>query len=174
MENLGASIELPTSHAEGFNIFAELEAWSAQLETWQRCALSKLVKRARGMAGALGNGDLVLPNSETHRISAVFRHSNMMRHHFIRKPLLNFTNFEGSLTSRVVKKRVKPDRRMLEMSPRYVNFDECLLLAKSGDVNLNQKSPFTWAQSLYETINLHSVVGVKWECFSDVQEASDE
>jgi ABC-type cobalamin/Fe3+-siderophores transport system ATPase subunit len=43
MENVSTAAELSPVNAEGFNIFAELASWAAQLETWQQCALSKLV-----------------------------------------------------------------------------------------------------------------------------------
>jgi hypothetical protein len=45
MNNLDSAKWVPIVKQESFNIFAELDAWTAQLETWQQCALSKLISQ---------------------------------------------------------------------------------------------------------------------------------
>ena len=92
----------------------------------------------------------------------VLRNSNLIRHHFIRRPLLNYTEFTGPLTTRCVDGIVQVDIRKLKLSPRYINFDECLLLATSGDVNLSNKTAFRWASDVYEIANRQEVEGVDW------------
>ncbi|MDO8282541.1 MAG: RNA-directed DNA polymerase [Thermodesulfovibrionia bacterium] len=118
---------------------------------------------ALDMAKALGELDLLFPENDQSTVKNIFRHANLIRHHFVRIPLLNYTTYSGSLTSRSFKKMVKVDSHKLELSPRYVNFDECLLLADSRDVALNKNQPFQWAQNIYKMINGHEVdQGIEW------------
>ena len=62
---------------------------------------------------------------------------------------------------------------MLAYSPRYVNFDECLLLAKSGDVKLAKVSAFQWATEMYEAINGRKAEGMEWNSVP-VEEVSND
>lgn len=133
----------------------------------QHLALSRAMADAlcmsdQGMAELLGDYPI-----ET------FRNSNLIRHHFVRKPLLNYTTYTGALTARKVDHQVKMDDRKLELSPRYVNFDECLLLAKSRDVALLKKSVFVWASDVYEAANRREVSGVSWVSISEDGGESD-
>ena len=100
-----------------------------------------------------------------------FRRSNLIRHHFVRMPLLNYTTFDGPLTSRTVNARVHLDEMKLKWSPRYIHFDELLLLAKSGDIELGSMKAFDWASSMYRAANGQDVDGVSWVT---VSEARDE
>lgn len=92
----------------------------------------------------------------------VLRNSNLIRHHFVRKPLLNYTNYFGPITTWKIDKPVEIDKRKLELSPRYINFDECMLLACSRDVELNDMSLFSWASYIYEIANRRDPEGVEW------------
>lgn len=103
-----------------------------------------------------------------------FRRANLIRHHFVRLPLLNYTTYTGALTARAVGVQVRVDPRKLELSPRYVNFDECLLLANSGDIRLGSKSAFHWARDTYETINGHEVDGMEWVSIPLSEDVSDD
>lgn len=102
-----------------------------------------------------------------------FRNSNLIRHHFVRKPLLNYTKYSGPLTTRSVERTAQVDKRKLELSPRYINFDECLLLAASGDVNLENKTPFRWASDVYEIANRRVVEGIRWTPGIDMESEQD-
>lgn len=103
----------------------------------------------------------------------VLRNSNLIRHHFVRKPLLNYTKFSGPLTTRIVKRKIHVDRRKLELTPRYINFDECLLLATSGDVFLSKKTPYRWAADIYQCANRRDVDGVDWIPAKDMEIDAD-
>ncbi|MDF0377521.1 reverse transcriptase domain-containing protein [Methylophilus sp. YYY-1] len=93
----------------------------------------------------------------------VLRNSNLIRHHFIRKPLLNYTNYSGPITTWKIDKPVDIDKRKLELSPRYINFDECMLLACSRDVELKGMPPFRWASYIYEIANRRDPEGIEWQ-----------
>lgn len=116
------------------------------------------------IAISVGLGDSVLPLSEdVQAMNKTFRDANLIRHHFVRMPLLNYTTYSGSLNTRMVKDIVKVDPFKMELSPRYVNFDECLLLANSGIVKLGKQSAFQWACSVYKNINRLDLDGIEWE-----------
>jgi hypothetical protein len=91
-----------------------------------------------------------------------FRNANLIRHHFVRLPLLNYTTFEGALSDREINAEVKSDNRKLALSPRYINFDECLLLAKSNSIDLENQNAYDWALNIYEIANRQEVSGVEW------------
>ncbi len=99
----------------------------------------------------------------------VLRNSNLIRHHFVRNPLLNYTKFTGPLTTLFVERTVQVDKRKLELSPRYINFDECMLLATSGDVNLGKKTAFKWASDIYEIANRQVIDGVDWNSAKNIE-----
>lgn len=94
--------------------------------------------------------------------SEEFRHANLLRHHFVKAPLLNFTMYRGSLSERILKTPARRDPRKLEWTPRFLNFDECMLLAYSGNVQLGRASPFNFACSIFEAANRHAPTDIKW------------
>ena len=103
-----------------------------------------------------------------------FRRANLLRHHFVRAPLLNFTAYTGPLSERLLKVPTKPDPHKLEWTPRFLNFDECMLLAYSGNVQLGRASPFDFASSLFEAANRHPPSGVTWVEAGGESDADDQ
>jgi hypothetical protein len=98
------------------------------------------------------------------------RRANLLRHHFVRRPLLNFTTYTGPLSARAPHLTVKMDPRRVAYSPRFVNFDECMLLAYSGDIPLGRKAAFEVAASIFEDINRRAVAGVDWSVPAPLEE----
>lgn len=98
------------------------------------------------------------------------RDANLVRHHFVRRPLLNFTTYSGPLSARAPSSVVKMDPRRVEYSPRFVNFDECMLLAYSGDIAVERKAVFTMALNIFEAINRRPMTGVKWSAPATIEE----
>ena len=125
------------------------------------------------MSGALSDLNLHLAKNCQITTRHAFRYANLIRHHFVRLPLLNYTTYPGSLTTRSVENRVKADQHMLELSPRYVNFDECLMLANSGAVKLGRQRPFQWARDLYKAVNRSEVEEIDWDFARTNREKSD-
>lgn len=111
------------------------------------------------MSQALGGA---LSELSEKKEALAFRRGNLIRHHFVRLPLINYTSYSGPLTTRSIEDKVDVDAEKLKWSPRYVNFDECLLLAESDDVNLNDQSTFEWARHIYKAINGFEVENVEW------------
>lgn len=94
--------------------------------------------------------------------SETLRRSNLLRHHYVRRTLLNYTNYTGSLSARKPNNSVKIDPLKMKYSPRFVNFDECMLLAYSGDISIGQETVFTFASNIFERINRRDIAGVMW------------
>lgn len=91
------------------------------------------------------------------------RQSNLLRHHFVRRPLLNYTTYEGALSTRSLNARTKLSLRKVRYSPRFVNLDECLLLVYSGDISLRGDSAFVRASAIFKKLNRRPVSGVRWD-----------
>jgi len=66
------------------------------------------------------------------------------------------------LSARAPKKQVRRDPRKMQYSPRFVNFDECMLLAYSGDISIGKETVFTFASNIFKRINRRDVAGVEW------------
>ncbi len=94
--------------------------------------------------------------------SEEFRRANLLRHHFVRAPLLNFTTYTGPLSERTLNTPAKHDPHKLERTPRFLNFDECMLLAYSGNVRLGKATPFEFASTIFTAANRHAPTGVTW------------
>ena len=43
-----------------------------------------------------------------------------------------------------------------------MNFDECMLLAYSGDISIDQSRVFNVASHIFEIINRREVTGLEW------------
>lgn len=79
----------------------------------------------------------------------VWRNSNLIRHHLVAVPLLNYTEFDGDF--------VVPDNSLhcslswikIERSPRFVHFDECVGLVDSWFVVNSEEDSITAANILY-------------------------
>ncbi len=62
-----------------------------------------------------------------------FRQSNLIKHNYVAYPLINYTNYESSLIewdrfeTRFTEKSFKLNLKKLELSPRFIHFDEYFL-----------------------------------------------
>jgi hypothetical protein len=102
------------------------------------------------------------PEDEVHLAASLFRSANLIRHHFVRLPLLNYTSYDGSLIARSIKTPVDLDDDKLRLSPRDVHFDECLLSAMNGDFKLKGQNPLQWARGIFKAINGREVQDIDW------------
>ena len=122
------------------------------------------------MATAICSEDVGLSEVVEGVHSETLRRANLLRHHFVRRPLLNFTSYSGSLCTRSPATSIKLDVHKAKYSPRFVNFDECMLLAYSGDIVIGRKTPFEMASDVFESINRREVTGVDWSAPVAVEE----
>ncbi|MNR32768.1 hypothetical protein D3C85_1503840 [compost metagenome] len=122
------------------------------------------------MADAVSAEDVGLSEFVDEVHSESLRRANLLRHHFVRRPLLNFTTYKGPLSDRATKLSVKIDQRKVKYSPRFVNFDECMLLVYSGVLLRGTKTAFEQASIIFEAINRHPVVGVDWSAPLSLEE----
>ena len=116
----------------------------------------------------------MLVNFRSASTAEEFRRANLLRHHFVRAPLLNFTMYTGPLSERTLKTPAKLDPRKLEWTPRFLNFDECMLLAYSGNVRLGNATPFGFASAVFEAANQHAPTGVAWDEHSDEVDSNEQ
>jgi hypothetical protein len=69
---------------------------------------------------------------------AWWRASNLIRHHLVAIPLLNYTGFRGNLTAPGERCRFGLIPQSINLSPRFVHIDECISLVDSGFVKLKR------------------------------------
>ena len=79
-----------------------------------------------------------------------WRDSNLLRHHLVAVPLLNYTKFDGDLTCHWDKLEQAIDDRKIRYSPRYVHFDECLSFVDSGCDASSDGESILKARELFE------------------------
>ena len=139
-----------------------------------RANLEQHLKLALALSDAVCEEDIGLTELLDDVPAEEFRRANLLRHHFVRAPLLNFTTYSGPLSERSLKKPAKPDPHKLEWTPRFLNFDECMLLAYSGNVQLGKASPFQFATGVFEAANRHAPSGVTWIEAGDGAEADEQ
>jgi hypothetical protein len=80
----------------------------------------------------------------------VWRASNLIRHHLVAVPLLNFTQFKGDLTRYWSDLEMSIDQRKVLYSPRYVHFDECLSFVDSGCDAISEGESIKRASALFK------------------------
>ena len=92
--------------------------------------------------------------SSTGKGSAVatrhWRESNLIRHHLVAIPLLNYTDYDGNLASPSSASGLVIDDRKVVNTPRFVHFDECLGFVDSGCARTNKKDAVARANEVYK------------------------
>ncbi|NGZ83817.1 RNA-directed DNA polymerase [Duganella aceris] len=170
--------------AKGFNVFCkniELEIErinfksSVDITLLLRENLSTHLNLSKCMASTL---DLNADDFDDSRnsLSGKIWTSNLIRHHFVRIPLINYTSFRGSLIGNEASSNLRLNSRKIKYSPRFVNFDECIILITSKILKYHSASSqvdyiVAEAEKLFFRINgrLQSGVEVVKE-----EEGSDE
>lgn len=80
----------------------------------------------------------------------LWRKSNLIRHHLVAIPLLNYTSFDGNLTSPWSASDLAIDHQKAVNTPRFVHFDECLGFVNSGCAKANKKDAVARANEVYQ------------------------
>jgi hypothetical protein len=122
--------------------------------------LSLHLDGARAMAAALCEPESELWDLGVRPPASCLRKANLLRHHFVPTPLLNFTKYLGALTNSEVEEGFDLDEKKLELSPRYVNFDECMLFAYRTEHRA--RDAYMVAQAIHQRINHHAVPNIDW------------
>lgn len=136
--------------------------------------LKQHLKLALAMADSVCSEDIGLSELWDDAPSEEFRRANLLRHHFVRASLLNFTTFTGPLSTRGLRQPSQLDSHKLRLTPRYLNFDECMLLAYSGNISLGKARPFDVACTIFKKANRHELTGVEWEKAGDKVDDADQ
>jgi hypothetical protein len=109
---------------------------------------------------------LVMPKAgleeQTHDAN-LFRISNLIRHHFVRTPLINYTPFKGQLNKYEPVKGLVIDTQRVNFSPRYVHFDECYVFSILGKTFEPPLERFRKTQKIFAKFNGNIQHLVKWK-----------
>jgi len=131
--NYSSSIEATADIRSGVSIHLR-QALTAHLDLCMELSLA--VTKSTGEGG----------DSATRR----WRKSNLIRHHLVAIPLLNYTNYEGNLASPSGASSLVIDQQKVLNTPRFVHFDECLGFVDSGCAQTNKKDAVARANEVYE------------------------
>lgn len=136
--------------------------------------LEQHLKLALALTNSVCDEDIGLSEMLEDVPSEKFRRANLLRHHFVRAPLLNFTTYAGPLSERRLETPAKHDAHKLKWTPRFLNFDECMLLAYSGNVECGKATPFEFASTIFESANRHAPTGVSWDKGRDLSDVTEQ
>lgn len=91
------------------------------------------------------------------------RSSNLIRHHLVAVPLLNYTEYNGDLAVPDNVAKFELDDRKIKWSPRFVHFDECLGFIDSGYFAVTEIDSITEAKQIYARFHGSSLEDVTSE-----------
>lgn len=91
-----------------------------------------------------------IDNFELDEAARIWRGSNLIRHHLVAAPLINYTDFEGNLSDPVGALNLSVNSNKAMYSPRYVHFDECLAFVSSEYATPAKKDLVVRANEVYE------------------------
>ncbi|MCF3651773.1 reverse transcriptase domain-containing protein [Synoicihabitans lomoniglobus] len=90
----------------------------------------------------------------------LWRDSNLIRHHLVAVPLLNYTDYAGDYIVPDETRAHPVSRQKIEWSPRFVHFEECVGLIDSWFVDDEGEDSITAANSLYARFHGKELDGV--------------
>lgn len=80
----------------------------------------------------------------------LWRRSNLIRHHLVAMPLMNYTSYQGNLAAPTSTVGVVIDPHKVANTPRFVHFDECLGFVDSGCVTCENGDAVALANKIYK------------------------
>lgn len=95
--------------------------------------------------------------------TGLWRDSNLIRHHLVAIPLLNYTAYDGNLASPWHAHGLNIDHQKVVTSPRFVHFDECLGFVDSVLARSGEKDSVTIANEIYSQFHGSKFDGVTSE-----------
>ena len=98
----------------------------------------------------------------------LWRDSNLIRHHLVAIPLLNYTNYDGNLASPWSASGLRIDAQKAVTTPRFVHFDECLGFVESGCTIPSKKDAVARANDVYKLFHGSEIGDVTSELVGEV------
>lgn len=98
----------------------------------------------------------------------LWRDSNLIRHHLVAIPLLNYTSYDGDLASPWSASGLWIDPQKVVTTPRFVHFDECLGFVESGCTIPSKKDAVTRANDVYKLFHGSEIGDVTCELIGEV------
>lgn len=110
-----------------------------------RNSLKSHLETSTEISKALDDSNAIFPDFR----HSIWRQSNLIRHHLVTVPLLNYTDYTGNLIKPkdVVQVVLEPSK--INLSPRFVHFDECISLADSGFLENSNGNSINEADLIY-------------------------
>ncbi|MDA7088428.1 hypothetical protein PH586_18770 [Pseudomonas sp. SA3-5] len=115
---------------------------SKSLQQALKFHLNLCMELSVAVIGTTGNGATAA--------TRLWRESNLIRHHLVAIPLLNYTSYDGNLASPWGASNLLIDPQKAVATPRFVHFDECLEFVASGCIKLSKKDSVTRANDVYK------------------------
>ena len=122
-----------------------------------RKTLTEHLNIALKLTKAVRDSNFESKNSE----SGIWRYTNLIRHHLVAVPLLNYSNFDGDLSIPPKTGEFSPGAFKIEWSPRFVHFDECMGFVDSGFAEFTDDESLTIANELYYQFHGNRLEDVK-------------
>lgn len=134
---------------------------SKSLQQSLRVHLRLCLELSLAVIGTAGKG-----TAATNRL---WRESNLIRHHLVAIPLLNYTNYDGNLASPWTASSLLIDPQKVATTPRFVHFDECLGFVESGCSQSNKKDAVTRANDAYRLFHGSGIEDVTSKLVGEVE-----
>lgn len=80
----------------------------------------------------------------------LWRESNLIRHHLVAIPLLNYTSYKGNLASPSTVSELMIDQKKAVNTPRFVHFDECLEFVDSSCIQGDERDMISRAKDVFK------------------------
>lgn len=111
--------------------------------------LQQALKNHLELCMELGTAVIGKTRSRSNDAILLWRKSNLIRHHLVAIPLVNYTSYDDNLSSPWSASGLVIDPQKANNSPRFVHFDECLEFVESGCTNDSEQDSVTRANEIY-------------------------
>jgi hypothetical protein len=132
---------------------------------------------AQSITKALGDMFQIEGNADDQQTKVNFRKTNLIRNHFIKEPLLNYTTFTGDMTKALPNNdmTIELDKVKIDWSPRFVHLSECLSLFYNGSLGEEKHSAYLKALEFYKSINhIEDSTGLFFDWETSEKRSNDE
>ncbi len=106
--------------------------------------------------------------------SQLWRRSNLIRHHLVTVPLLNYTNFDGDFISPLRISGCDLEDSKVKYSPRFVHFDECVEIVDSWFLAGVESLTLPNAMEVYGRFHAEAKTNVKYRKSGSLENEHDE
>lgn len=129
--------------------------------------LQEALKNHLELCMELGAAVIGKTRNQYNDTTSLWRNSNLIRHHLVAIPLVNFTRYDGNLASPWNASGLVIDPQKAGNSPRFVHFDECLEFIESGCTDASEQDSVASANEIYRLFHGSAFGDVTSEFFGE-------